>query len=194
MKMKFLILLSTIIFSTFISSCVQTNAVSSRQLNESTPSRVMLEIDYLSYDSMGATNGRTLEFRLLENGKFEYEEYSYEKARELGTQAFASEAISKKEGTLNETELAEVREILTSKELEKVDNQFKNAEGFCTCGATRSEIRYKKDRVIKNIVIDGSSCTDLTNPSEKMFPKFPKILSQLIKKVQKIKYPNAENS
>jgi len=195
MKMNFLILLSLVIFCFFASSCSKADAVSLRQLNESAPSRVILEIEHLSYGSMDGFNGRTLGFRLYENGKFEYEEISNEKLKEYKGQTFTSEAISKKAGILSESELTEIREILDSKEIHNVKDYFKNAEGFCTCGASRTEIRYKiEGSYIKNINIDGSGCADLKNTDKKYFPQFPKVLSELIKQVQKITYPNSENS
>lgn len=140
---------------------------------------------------MDGFNGRTLGFRLYENGEFEYEEISNEKLKEFKGQTFSSEATSKKVGMLGESGLMEIKKILDSKDFHKVKDYFKNAEGFCTCGASRTEIRYRLEgSYIKNINIDGSGCADLTNPDKKYFPQFPKILSQLIKKVQEIKNPN----
>lgn len=192
MKMNLLILLSLVIFCFFASSCGKADAVSSRQLNESTPSRVMLEIEHSSFGSMDGVIGRNLEIRLYENGKFEYEEFSPEKVRESG-KAFVSEVYSKKEGSLTEAQLTKFKEIFANKDFNSVNNYFKNAEPFCTCGESRTEIRFRNSS-IRNINIDGSNCADLTNPDKTMFPDFPKILSQLLKQVQEIKNPNLKNS
>lgn len=194
MKMNVLLLITLTIFYFFCSSCVQTKAIGSNQSNSKT-NRVILEIDNLNFGSMDSFNGRNLGFRLYDDGSFEYEEISDEKLKELKSRAFSSEIISKKEGTLSETKLIEIKEILSSKEFNKIKDYFKNAEGFCTCGASRTEIRYKiEDGFIKNINIDGSGCADLTNPDKKVFPNYPEILSQLLKEIQEIKYPKAENS
>ncbi len=180
---KVLFLLATCLF-TF--SCTSTQANNYLMWSQK-DSQVLLEIDSVVYGSMDSFNGRNLNFRLFENGEFEYEEISDEKLKDFKTSAFSSEITIRKQGQLSTEDLSVIKEILAKPDLQKVD-YFKNKEGFCTCGASRLEIRFRNQTgFILNINIDGNGCTDLRNPNPKVFPNFSKSVSQLIEKIQSIK-------
>lgn len=170
----------------FFTACNFTHATGLKNAS-SKPIRVILEMDSSTDGSMDSLNGRILAFRLYENGQFEYEEFSEEKQEKLDAQSFSSEAVVKKYGQMPAETLTEIKEILANKDFQKVDDFYKNAEGFCTCGASRLEIRYKNGGGIQNINIDGAACADLNNPDPKMFPNFPKSISALIEKVKSVK-------
>jgi hypothetical protein len=193
--MKFFAKTLIILFvSVFSFACLKSGATDIHQTFQN-PARIILEIDALSYDSLGSPNGRSLDFRLFENGEFEYEELSTEKLKDIGFQSFSSEVMVQKQGKFEDGELNKFLELISSKDFQKINWYYKNAKGFCTCGATRLEIRHRNDEnVIKNIIIDGSGCTDLTNPSQEMFPDFPKSLSNVLKQVRETKYPDSKES
>lgn len=180
--------------SVFSFACLKSEATDKRQAFQN-PARIILEIDALHYDSLGSPNGRNLDFRLFDNGEFEYEEVSAEKLKDIGFQAFSSEVIVKKQGKFKDGELNKFLELISSKDFQKINWYYKNAEGYCTCGATRLEIRHRNDEnFIKNIIIDGSGCADLTNPNQEVFPDFPKSLSNVLQQVRETKYPDSKKS
>jgi len=159
---------------------------------EEKPSPIMLEVDFSDTDPLGSLNGRKLDFRFYKNGEFEYEKIDENKLEELnyekGGKLFYSEVIEKEQGLLSKEETAEFLNLLSDENLFTAGN-YKNAKGFCTCAASRLEIRYRADESlgIRNIVIDGAGCADLTDPSPEYFPHFPNSISKLLKKIEETK-------
>lgn len=182
--MKYFINFSLIFLtSLYISACAKTNGNNIHSLLNSS-NRIILETNSFHYDSMGSPNGRVLEFRLYENGKFEYEEISEEKLKSLDFQSFYHEAVVERQGVLSDEEITKVTDLISNPKFQKINSYYKNVRGYCTCGASRFEISYRTNQnLIKHIIIDGSGCADLTNPNADIFPNFPKQLSDLIKQI-----------
>jgi hypothetical protein len=171
----------------FTLACVRTPAINiTKDLQQY--NHIILEVDYFITGGMSGVVGRVSSVRIYENGFVEYEAEDDNKLnehRDEHAQFFSEEVVTRKEETLDENEIKEIIELINSKEFQKTTDYFKNREGFCTCGSSRLEIRARNSsRIIKNITIDGAGCDDLTQPREKIFPRFPPILSKLIKQIR----------
>jgi hypothetical protein len=127
-------------------------------------------------------NGRILDFRLFEDGTFEYDEYPLQ-----GTNLKAEEVKITKQSKISEAELKEILDLMMSTEFLKVKDKIMQEKG-CTDAFIDTKISFNQGGKTKTILLDRH-CATLANSSSTSFyyKDFPPILNRLFQLLQKIK-------
>ena len=129
--------------------------------------------------------GETLDCRLFDNGFVEYEVLDKNKKSVAKSSYTTDELKIKKETSISKSDLFEITQLLTSDEFAKLKNSYKtNLSGIDTSRTSILRVRLGGiDKTIEILVNNES----LIEPNPKHFADYPKILSDLYKRLEKIK-------
>ena len=177
--MKFIPLILALFF---LVSCSGTANLSEPSQNEKSlnafqPSgEIILEVTSNFESDLAWIKGEILNFRLYSDGLVEFDDIPLESPD--GKQARTEEVRDRKRIKISESTQAEIKNILLSREFQRLKNKYEKIESSCDAVP---EVEIKA----ANKIIEIRWCDNLTQP--KHSPDFPEILSKLLRKNREIR-------
>ena len=174
-----------ILLSVFLFSCseVENSEISPKSTEPEIVSsfprpndEIILEITSSHQSNVDWIRGEVLNFRLYSDGFAEFDDCTPYSATE--NKNTVEDLCKRNQVKIKQTELAEIREIISNKDFENLKTKYQKIES--SCDAIPIVTVKCKNKLIKIIW-----CDNLAEP--KTSPEFPKILSNTFKQTREIK-------
>lgn len=166
----------SLVLCLLIVSCTNSNSINDEILKKD-PKDIILEITAEFISDADILRGKVLYFRLYKDGYVKFDDYPNDS--EDGIRIILEKMKTHKYTRISKEKLAELKNILASKEFQNLKNKYEKFVSSC-------DAVPKVDVKEGNKIIKITWCDSLTKPHDS--PEFPDILQKLFQEIYEIKH------